>query len=81
MKMKRLEMRAHGHANRGNGICNANDMEKATWTYTNMREPQPHSYKRPVDDNGVPRNACTRARKPRQWHMLCNGMENDMETC
>ena len=23
MKMKCLEMRAHGHANRGNGICNA----------------------------------------------------------
>ena len=23
MKMKCLEMRAHGHVNRGNGICNA----------------------------------------------------------
>ena len=27
MKMKCLEMRAHEHANRGNGIRNANDME------------------------------------------------------
>ena len=27
MKMKCLEMRAHGHANRGNGIRNANDMK------------------------------------------------------
>ena len=53
----------------GNVIWNA------PWTYTNMREPQPHSHKRPMDENEVPRNACTRARKPRQWHMQCNGME------
>ena len=65
--MKCLEMRAHGHANRGNGIRNANDMENATWTYTNMREPQPLSHEKPVGKNEVSRNACTQARKPRQW--------------
>ena len=58
-------MRAHGHANRGDGIRNANDMENVAWAYTNMREPRPHSHKRPVDKNEVTRNACTRARKPR----------------
>ena len=45
------------------------------WAYTNMREPQPHSHKRPIDENEVPQNACTRARKPRQWHTQCNSME------
>ena len=46
-----------------------------------MREPQPHSHERPMDENEVPRNACTRARKPRQWHMQCNGTENDIQAC
>ena len=48
----------------------------AIWAYTNMREPQPHSRKRPVDENEVPRNACTRARKTRQWHTQCKWHEN-----
>ena len=43
------------------------------WAYTNMSEPQPHSHRTPSDKNLVPRTACTRARKPRQWHMQCNG--------
>ena len=30
-----------------------------------MREPQPHSHRRPSDENKMTRNACTRARKPR----------------
>ena len=30
-----------------------------------MREPQPHSQRRPLDENKTTRNACTRARKPR----------------
>ena len=46
--------------------------ENMIWAYTNMREPQPHSHKRPMDENEVPRNACTRARKSRQWHIQCN---------
>ena len=52
-------------------------MEKVTWTYTNMREPQPHSHKKSVDENEVPRNACTRARKPRQWWNAMKWHEND----
>ena len=40
-----------------------------------MSEPQPHSHKRPMDENEVPRNACTRARKSRRWHTQCNGIE------
>ena len=55
-------MRAHGHANRGDDRYNENEK----WTYTNMNEPQPHSHKMPMAENEVPRNACTRARKPRQ---------------
>ncbi|KAF5933884.1 hypothetical protein HYC85_030055 [Camellia sinensis] len=54
----------------------ANDMKMATWTYTNMREPQPHSHKMPMVENEVPRNTYTRARKPRQ----CKGNANDMKT-
>ena len=42
-----------------------NGIRNAIWAYTNMREPQPHSHKRPSDENKTPRNACTRARKPR----------------
>ena len=53
-----------------------NGMEKVTWTYTNMREHQPHSHKKSIDKNEVPRNACTRARKPRQWHTQCKWHEN-----
>ncbi|KAF5933749.1 hypothetical protein HYC85_029920 [Camellia sinensis] len=45
-----------------------------------MREPQPHSHKRPMDENGVPRNACTRARKPRQCIRNANDMENETWT-
>ncbi|KAF5934458.1 hypothetical protein HYC85_030629 [Camellia sinensis] len=51
-------------------------MENDTWTYTNMREPQPHSHKMPMAENELPRNACTRARKPRQ----CKSDANDMKT-
>ena len=68
MRMRYLEVRAHGHANRGNGKMIWN----GKWAYTNMSEPQPHSHRMPADKKKVPRIACTRARKPRQWHTQCN---------
>ena len=41
-----------------------------------MSEPQPHSHRMPADKNGVPRNACTRARNPRQRNTQCKWHEN-----
>ena len=65
-------MRAHGHANRGNAKMQRDGMGMTNGLIPNMREPQPHSHGMPIAENEVPRNACTRARKPRQCKMRCN---------
>ena len=52
MKMKCLEMRAHGHANRGNGIRNANDM-KMVCKHANGFSAMEYGVKQPRNESKV----------------------------